>query len=620
MVRSQRPKVTMTLSIDNLPPELLSQIVAHCETARTLLNLSLTCKRLNQFIQTDGFRVFVQHRFPSLQTPPYWKDATHGLTTWSRNWDRKAFIARYIEPYKDPSLRHPHTIRSRRNQTMGYRPIIDSYEEWVGGNWSSRKEVVAWGGGADLILRLRRTGDEAETAWQAHREPDRRSILDQHHHMHDWVVYKEHGLVDGRDDITSTNILRSTNSVDNDSEHVLIGRASGKLDRVAISVQESKKRVISCYETGNRPVRSATVNLTSEPLLAACLADNAVALYPTSSQGIGIEPLDEVSAIPPGRPGRTWSSRFLRQDRLAIGRGPSGQPLLVYAIGEAGFSKDPIRKYEADAGDGETASGSQVVDSTGSNARSTSIYPITPIAPSSAAGGAEGDIFLSGGYDGNIRLHDLRSPASSTAIFMDLVDNSAIYSLLPLGRERFVAGASRHAMIKVFDLRMSGGKLYHSSNLESCDSEISLKVASTEACQSSRPCCDYHLQIKAVRSNYNMYIDACGPRSRRSNSPVYTLSAPSPFSPSFFAGIENAVVQFDVISALDRHPDPLFTHGLKKTGVEPVDIMRKWDPQQDAMSLRLFEQVMGATNMTVQQKLHVPMVRHGKKGWDERWR
>lgn len=43
---------------------------------------------------------------------------------------------------------------------------------------------------------------------------------------------------------------------------------------------------------------------------------------------------------------------------------------------------------------------------------------------------------------------------------MDLAENSAIYSLLPLGRERFVAGASRYAMIKIFDLRMPGGKVY----------------------------------------------------------------------------------------------------------------------------------------------------------------
>jgi len=608
----------MALSLGQLPPEILVQILAHCETARTLLKLALTCKKLNLLIQTDGFRVFVQSRFPSFQCPPYWKDAAHALTTWSRNWDRKAFIARYIEPYKDPGSKPFRTPRFQRNQTMGYQPIIDSYEEWVGGNWSSRKEVVAWGGGAKLILRLRRTGDEAEMAWQAHREPDRRSIFDQHHHMHDWVAYQEHGLVDGRDDITSTNILRSKNSSDDKAEHMLVGRASGKLDRVAIAVEASKSRLVTSYDTGKRPVRSATVNSASEPLLAACLAESAVALYSTISQGADIKPLAEVSAIPPGRPGRTWSSRFLRQDRLAIGRGPSGQPLLVYGISEAGFSKDPIRKYQAGVGDSDTAPGGGLIDETSTSSPATSVYPIAPIAPSSAAGGTEGDIFLSGGYDGNIRLHDLRSPADSTAVYMDPTENSAIYSLLPFGRERFVAGACRHAMIKVFDLRMSGGKLYHSSKLESCSPETAEATRAT-ASQSGRPCCDYHHQAKAVRGNYSMFLGAGGSRNRRSESAVYSLSAPSPFSPTFYAGIEDAVVQFDVVSALDRHPDPLFTHGLT-TGTRTENGIRKWDPQDEALTLRLYDQVNTTLHSRYQQRLTFPKGRTGEKGWDERWR
>lgn len=136
----------MALRFDQVPPELLVQIVSHCETATTLLSLSLTCKRIHDFIEKDGFRVFAQSRFPSFKTPPYWKDAAHGLTTLSRNWDRKAFLARRIEPYNEPHLtRKPiRGMPPSRNQTMGYQPIIDSHEEWIGGDWSSRKETVVW--------------------------------------------------------------------------------------------------------------------------------------------------------------------------------------------------------------------------------------------------------------------------------------------------------------------------------------------------------------------------------------------------------------------------------------------------------------------------------------------
>ncbi|KAL8826262.1 MAG: hypothetical protein Q9191_003912 [Dirinaria sp. TL-2023a] len=604
----------MTLSLEELPPELLAQLIVHCENAQTLLRIALTCKRLNHFIQTDGFRVFVQTRFPSFQTPPLWKDAAHSLTTWSRNWDRKAFIARYIEPFRPGQNVSNWNLSHQRRQTMGYQPVIDSYEEFGGGNWSSRKEVLAWGGGAELILRLKWTGDEAKRKRKGQRGRLRQGAIDHHHHVHEWITYHEKDMAEGRDDITATNLIRPHQRLDDGSEHVIVGRASGRLDRVAVAAQGPKHNIVARYITNGRPVRSATVNDSPAPLIAACLADSIVALYAAVSQGDSQRPLSEVSAIPPGRPGRTWSSRFLRQDRLAVGRGPSGQPLLVYGIREAGFSERPIWKYEVDARGGESTSEGRTSENDAPSTGSTSIYPIAPISPSSVAGGAEGDLFLSGGYDGNIRLHDSRSPASSAIFFMDPVDNSAIYSLLPFGQERFAAGASRHAMIKVFDLRMPGGRMYHASNLDACDTGSPLKSTGIEAYQPHRPCCNYHFQAKEIRSNYNMYLRT------RSDSPVYSLSSPSPFSPTFYAGIEGAVAQFDVVSAMDPYPDTLFTNKWKTSEHKQPGVMAWWDPRLSAMNLRLYEQVMGKATMKTQKPLS-PMLRYPnhRKGWDERW-
>lgn len=602
----------MTLSLDELPSELLSQLVVHCENAQTLLHLALTCKRLNHFIQTDGFRVFVQTCFPSFQTPPFWNDAAHSLTTWSRNWDRKAFIARYIEPVRPGPNLPDRALPHQRRQTMGYQPVIDSYQEFVGGNWSSRKEVLAWGGGAELIVRLKWTGDEARRRLKGQNGGCRRGILDQGHHVHEWITYREKGMVDGRDDITATNLIRPQQRLDDGTEHVIVGRASGRLDQVAIAVGGSNNRVVARYETSGRPVRSAAVNNSPTSLIAACLADSVVALYSAGVQGGSQRSLSEVSAIPPGRPGRTWASRFLRHDRLAVGKGPSGQPLLVYGIREGGLSETPIWKYEVDARDGESTPERRTPEKDAPRPGSTSIYPIAPVAPSSATGGAEGDVFLSGGYDGNIRLHDARSPASLAALFMDPVDNSAIYSLLPFGRERFAAGASRHAMIKIFDLRMPGGKMYHASNLVPCDTWSPLKSTNIEACQPHRQCCDYHFQAKEIRSNYNLYLRT------RSDSPVYSLSSPSPFSPTFYAGIEGAVAQFDVLSALDPYPDTLFTNKRKTSVYNQFDPMSRWDP--GLMNLRLYQQVMGKITMKTQRSLSQIMTkRNHEKGWDERW-
>ena len=627
----------MSISLEKLPTELLLQIFAHVQTAQTLLRLALASKRLNDLIQSDGFRVFVQNRFPSIQTPPCWRDATHALTTLSRNWDRKAFNAHLIEPPKLQPLEVSHTQRGHRSQrrqqqTMGYQPVIDSYEIWEGGDWSSRKEVVAWGAGAELILRSKRTGQLAEREWHSPGNQHRRSVFDQHHHMHDWNTYRLAGATDGRDDITSLNLIPGHNR---DPEQVFVGRASGALHHISLSVQESTSLLVGTYATQGRPVRSATISADPQHLLAACLADNAIALYSTSANGSDIQPTDEVAAVPPGTPGRTWSSKFLRNDRLAIGRGPSGQPILVYGINQTGFSKGPLRRFEVHDDD----YGALGNHSTASSVRNTSVYPITPIAPSSAAGGAEGDIFLSGGYDGNVRLHDLRSPVSSTAEFVDIIDNSAIYSLLAFGRERFLAGASKHKLLKVFDLRMSGGKTYHYIDAipDAVSHTYNQSVSSGQAHKVSGSSQPRGVGSMYPKNDYNLFLEPPGsawrPRNNRrcygreDDSPVYSMSAPSPYSPTFYAGVENAVIQLDVISAFDRHPDPVYSTGLRNDG-RPLTAILKWDLNQDAINLRLYERAAGDLRIIKQlapgseDSRNVARESERKNGaryWDERW-
>jgi hypothetical protein len=49
---------------------------------------------------------------------------------------------------------------------MGFQPVIDSYEDWTADKWSSRKEVLALGAGAELVVRLKTMGDRAEQMWQ----------------------------------------------------------------------------------------------------------------------------------------------------------------------------------------------------------------------------------------------------------------------------------------------------------------------------------------------------------------------------------------------------------------------------------------------------------------------
>ena len=396
----------MSKSLATLPPELLSQIVSHLEAARTLLYLSLTCKRLHEYIERDGFRVFVQNKFPYIQTPPFWKDAAHALTALSRNWDRKAFIARCIAPdiadlgdrvrpkYGKKSRSQP----MRRVQTMGYQPVIDSYIEWYGSDWGSRKEVLAWGGGPDLVIRVKSMGGKAEKEYQVSHGREKEKLFDQHQHMNEWMVHRDAGLVEGRDDITSVNLLRPSQKPTGGSEYIVVGRANGHMQVVKVSMTDLESHKVAELISG-KALRSASLNSSPTPLVAACLVDSTISFHLIHLAQNLLQPIGNICAIPQGQSGRTWSTQFLRHDRLAVGLGPSQKPLHVYSLRQDRASTELVRKFEFPA----PSADNRTEITGGAVSEISTVYSIAPIASSSVAGGAEGDLFLTGSYDGTIR-------------------------------------------------------------------------------------------------------------------------------------------------------------------------------------------------------------------------
>ena len=389
-------------TLATLPPELLTQIFGHIDTVRALSHLALTCRKAHAFVENDGFRVFVQTRFPYIKPPTrpsplFWKEAALGLTSLAKNWDRKAFIARSINPRKEVSPDHG-SQRSRGRpaqvgQTMGFTPAIDSYEAWYGGDWSSRKEVIAWGAGATFFMRGKVMGKNERHDWQTLENTSLRG-MNTHDQRFKYATYNEKGAIEGLDDITSVNLLPQQ-SLD-DSEHVIIGRASGGLALINLSTETSHSKVVSSYETLGRPIRSAATRLESKTLLAACLSDSTVALYPIDSVSSQVNPISQVSASSSNH-SRTWSSRFLGHDRLLVGLGPSKEPIHVYNIARGDILQESVRMLELNDFDAH-AQMDLPGDSAGRSA--TSVYSLAPIDASSSAGRAEENLFLSGAYDG----------------------------------------------------------------------------------------------------------------------------------------------------------------------------------------------------------------------------
>lgn len=378
---------------DQLPPELFVQIISHLGTARALINLSLTCKRIHAIIEKDGFRTFVQSHFPSFEIPPYWKDAAHAMTTLSRNWDRKSFVAQWLSSNAYCSYLEDSPRFQRPN--MGFQPIIDSYDQWTGNHWSSRRQVVTWAAGSNLVLRLKLMGKEAKTVSKDATTGKRTNLfIDQHHHVHVFTAFRDNHFKPGQDDISSVNLLRPTQKLEDNFEYVVAGRASGALSLITFSMSDVTSSSRTEFDTRARSVRDATINEEPNPLLAACLSARDLALYSVHFDDQIVTACDEITVVPSTEQDKIWSCRFLRHNRLALGLGPSKNPIHVYEIEPSGFSEQPVRKFTMDKDDHEGADAGSSV---------TSVYPIVPITAATSEGGSEGNTFLSGGYDGIVR-------------------------------------------------------------------------------------------------------------------------------------------------------------------------------------------------------------------------
>jgi len=405
----------------------------------------------------------------------------------------------------------PRRNRQPRGQTMGFQPVLDCYERGTGNSWVAREEILAVGAGAELLLRIKNVKE-----LKGEDGGDRNSLR--------WKSWKDASLTDGRDDITSVNLIHNPHDSEEERQHLVVGRASGTLQSITVGADDVK--ISSEYSTNERPVRSVHISETDTPLLAACLSSTDIALYSLHPKEAAVEPISEISIATEGSSSRTWATRFLSSDHLAIGYGVSKTPLHVYKVRPEGMSKEPLRAFEAMQEAVKIENASSFIDM--SSGGKGSVYAISGLQGSRAATG-DGQVFLTGWYEGFVRMHDLRSPSSAVNTFVDPIEpNAAVYSLLPLGHDRFMAGTARHSNIKVFDLRMSGVSTYPPSSWTASNSE---------------------------RQGYNLFLSHYSSRQRE--SPVYSLVAPSPSSPSIYAGLEGRAMEIDVYSMYDPHPDAL---------------------------------------------------------------
>lgn len=269
---------------------------------------------------------------------------------------------------------------------MGYQPVIDSYEEETGKSWASRKEVVVWGAGAEVVVRTLVRGNKVFQEWRHSSANEEYKHYDTAHCKFEWISHQDARHVDGRDDITSMRILRpgqrQLQGGASGGEEVVVGRASGELTLLSLC-KGVPKCTLRNYDTRKRQIRSADVSSDPIPLLATCVGDGGLVLFNVHAEQHRVEPVNEVQVVAADEKHVvTWSTRFLSRDRIAVGRGVSDKIVHIYDVRPSGLGQVPYRTF----GCGKA-----------SNVKTTtSAYPIVPVD-------SQGQVFFSGGFDGRLR-------------------------------------------------------------------------------------------------------------------------------------------------------------------------------------------------------------------------
>jgi hypothetical protein len=385
-------------TLATLPYDLLHAIIAHIPDAASLAALSQSCTSLYRFTAQKGWQIFVQARFPSIYSdllPPKddaepkpisvdnnnfndnavsvdWQAHAQSLTALSKNYDRRAFVAEVLDPevlipmptrYSRARLRgHPanaagirgglqwhrwSSAPGRGRQSVGFHPVLDA----VG-------ETLAVGAGQDLLIR-RGTG-----------------------YGEKWWAFEEKEHKAGRDDVTA---LRLCGSEDADEVRVLVGRASGALQVVSlVTAKETAGGPGAASTEAVLATRGAKVRCATllGDTVASVLGNDVIALHHLAGRGevsgeVGIA--SEVNLWSPKE--QPWSAQFLSQGMVAVGKS-SVEPVAVYGVTQSGFTKSPIRVFEAQ----------ECVD-----AKMSSVHPIAALPDIRG----NGDVFIAGWYTGS---------------------------------------------------------------------------------------------------------------------------------------------------------------------------------------------------------------------------
>ena len=161
---------------------------------------------------------------------------------------------------------------------------------------------------------------------------------------------------------------------------------------------------------------------------------------------------------------------------------------------------------------------------------------------------------------------------------------------------------------------MPGTRRYYVADLKPC-----CQFVGGHARGSEQNCCIFHDTNPHGSTGWNVFLGRNNTRRNRSESPVYSLSKPSGYSPTFFAGIEDQVLEFDMVSIMDKFPDPIYGQ-MPSTGRWQDDIRLKWASKKPILRLSMYVHPSSThEGARLREQRAVGYYEGIYPGWDERW-
>ncbi|KAJ6144329.1 hypothetical protein N7470_008224 [Penicillium chermesinum] len=340
-----------------------------------------------------------------------------------------------------------------------------------------------------------------------------------------WAVFNDVERPSSYDDICGVHLLEAEmNGKDMDIENLIFGRCRGELVHAALSPDDASYEYKHVFNTRGHLLDQTDLYGN---ILTAHLDDGSIVFYQIDGDEKQVDPF-EIIPEGEGAAARNRYSKLLSPDRVAVSAVKISNALLISTITPDGLHE-------------EREIGTKFLDPE-EELRASPHASVSAIAPlnTHALSGAPGDVFIAAWGDRSIRLHDLRSPHAFGGIYRDSIDLSLIYTVHPFGHNRFLAGASGDAVLKIFDLRMTNS--YDYLEARSKPQKTGLGYG---------PQRDFSLFLSAHPSIVTPRQFTRVHQAGAYRGAIYSMSSPSPSSPTVYTGITDGVIRLDFASTDD---------------------------------------------------------------------